>query len=201
MKTILISLLSCAAFAQAAITPVNSGFEDLSGTFPSGWNPSGTVSQTLGLGSPIAASLAAGASVHQDFAPTLADGLVTFTTSFTLRLEGTGGIATNTSRIRIRGNNNAGDLITLRLSSAGLECATNGTWAVLIPFANQLGTAYNVTLEVANLDADADMEYRSLARTERTLPPARSRTSGTPPVRPPVILLKPSASSPAWVTR
>ena len=88
MKTILVSLLSCAAFSHAAITPVNSGFEDLSGTFPSGWNPSGTVSQTLGLGSPIAASLAAGASVHQDFAPTLADGLVTFSTSFTLRLEG-----------------------------------------------------------------------------------------------------------------
>ena len=31
---------------------------------------------------------------------------------------------------------------------------------MLIPFANQLGTAYQVTLEVANLDADADMEYR-----------------------------------------
>jgi hypothetical protein len=160
MKTIFISLLSCASISQAAVTPINTGFEDLSGTFPTGWTTSGTVTQTPGLGSPNAASLAAGATVHQDFAPTLADGLVAFSASFTLRLDGSGAIATTTSRVRIRGNNNAGDLISLRLSSAGLECATNGTWAVLAPFANQLGTAYNVTLEVANLDADAALEYR-----------------------------------------
>jgi hypothetical protein len=160
MKNIIVSLLSCSAISYAAITPVNPGFEDLSAAFPSGWNPSGTVSQTLGLGSPIAASLASGASVHQDFASTLADGLVTFTTSFTLRLEGIGSIATNTSRIRFRGNNSVGDLITLRITPSGIESFTNGTWTAIIPFANQLGTAYTVTLEVANLDADAALEYR-----------------------------------------
>ena len=34
VKTILATLLSSAAISQAAINPVNSGFEDLSGTFP-----------------------------------------------------------------------------------------------------------------------------------------------------------------------
>jgi hypothetical protein len=145
---------------HSAISPVNLGFEDLSGTFPTGWTTTGTVTQTAGLGSPIAASLAAGATLHQDFAPTLADGLVSFSTSFTLRLDGSGAIATNTSRVRFRGNNNAGDLLTLRLSSAGLECATNGTWAILAPFANQLGTAYDITLEAGEFDGDAALEYR-----------------------------------------
>lgn len=153
-------LLLGVAPLHAAITPVNFGFEDLSGTFPNGWNPAGSVSQSAGLGSPVAATLASGASLHQDFSPTLADGLRVFSASFAMRLEGAGAIATNTSRVRIRGNNNAGDLITLRLSSAGLECATNGTWAVLAPMANQLGTVYQVTLDVGNLDADPNMEYR-----------------------------------------
>ena len=160
MKLLITLFFSCVYWSQAAIAPVNSGFENLAGTFPSGWNPTGVVSQTLGLGSPIAASLASGASIHQDFAPALADGLITFSTSFTLRMEGAGGITTNTSRVRFRGNNNAGDLITLRLSSFGIERASNGVWATLIPFANQLGTNYTVTLEVANLDADAALEYR-----------------------------------------
>jgi hypothetical protein len=160
MRLILCALLLTTAFARAAINPVNAGFEDVASPFPSGWNPSGTVTQAVGLGSPVAAILTAGASVHQDFAPAPGDGLVNFTTSFSVRLEGTGTIASNTSRLRIRGNNNTGDLITLRLSSAGIECTTNGTWTPLIAFANQLGTAYHVTLEVGNLDADPALEYR-----------------------------------------
>jgi hypothetical protein len=161
MKALIAFLLSCAAASHAAVSPVNPGFEDLSGTFPTGWTTSGTVTQTAGLGSPSAASLATGATIHQDFAPTPADGLVSFSASFTLRLDGSGAIATNTSRVRFRGNNNAGDLLTLRLSSAGLECATNGTWAVLAPFAKQLETAYDITLEAGEFDGDAALEYRA----------------------------------------
>ena len=160
MKTLATSLLLGIAPLNAAMTPVNFGFEDLSGTFPNGWSFSGSVSQAAGMGSPVAATLASGASLHQDFAPTTADGPRAFTLSLSLRLDGVGAIATNTARVRIRGNNNAGDLITLRLSAAGLECATNGTWATLAPSANQLGTVYQVTLVVGNLDGDADMEYR-----------------------------------------
>lgn len=145
---------------RAAIAPVNFGFDDPTGVFPYGWSLSGIVSQATGIGSPVAARLSGGASLHQDFAPTLADGLRVFSASFTMRLDGGGGIATNTSRVRIRGNNNAGDLITLRFSPSGMECATNGSWTELAPFANQLGTAYQVTLDVGNLDADKEMEYR-----------------------------------------
>ena len=160
VKTLVTSLFLGIAHSHAAISPVNFGFEDLSGTFPNGWSFSGSLSQAAGMGSPVAARLASGASLHQDFAPTTADGPRAFTLSFALRLDGSGAIPTSSSRVRIRGNNNAGDLISLRLSSAGLECATNGTWAVLAPFASQLGTVYQITLEAGNLDGDTAMEYR-----------------------------------------
>ena len=160
MKHLVTALILGTASAPAAISPLNFGFEDLSGTFPNGWTAAGSVSQSAGLGSPVAATLANGASLHQDFAPTTADGLRVFTGSFSLRIDGSGAIATNTARVRFRGNNDVDNLITLRLSSAGLDCATNGTWAVLAPFANQRGITYQITLKVGNLDTDANMEYR-----------------------------------------
>lgn len=160
MFSLFLTLLAGGGSAAAAPTPINLGFEDLATPFPSGWNPTGNVAQSRGLVSPIAASLAAGASLHQDFAPTPADGLVTFSTSFVVRLDGSGSISTNTSRICIRGNDNVGDLITLRFTSTGIQCYVEGSWMTIIPFANQLGTNYTVTIDVANLDADPSLEYR-----------------------------------------
>lgn len=133
MKLLFTSLVVCSAISHAATSPVNAGFEDPSVPFPIGWNPSGTVVQVTGLGSPVAASLAAGAAIFQDFAPNSGDGLVTFTTSFSLRLAGSGTISTDTSRVRIRGNGDASNLITLRLTSSGLQCFNNGTWNAIIP--------------------------------------------------------------------
>ena len=159
-------LLFSAVFAQGGITPVNLGFENTSGTFPAGWTAGGTISSVAGLGSTSAASLDAGESIHQDFAATTADGLSSFTTSFTLRLDGSAAVATDTSRVRIRGNNNAGDLITLRLSSAGLQTYSL-SWSTSIPFAAQRGVAYTITVVAGNLDADAEMEYQ-LSYTDGT---------------------------------
>lgn len=142
---------------HAAITPVNPGFDDA--PFANGWTTTGTVTPGAGLVSPTAALLAASSSIRQDFAPAFADGLVTFTTSFSWRLGGTGGLANDTTRVRLRGNNNAGDLITLRLSSAGLQ--TFGTaWVTDVAFAPQLGTIYQISVTVGNLDADPALEYQ-----------------------------------------
>jgi hypothetical protein len=159
-------LLFSTLLAQAGIIPVNLGFENTSGTFPFGWTPGGTVSSVSGLGSTSAALLDAGESIHQDFAATTGDGLASFTTSFTWRIDGTGAVATDTSRVRIRGNNNGGDLITLRLTSAGLQ-HYSGSWSTDIAFAAQKGVAYTVTVAVGNLDADPETEYQ-LSYTDGT---------------------------------
>lgn len=148
-------LLSYGLYAQAAITPSNLGFEDPGSPFPSGWVVGGTVIPVDGILSPTAVQLAAGASIHQDFAATSGDGLGAFTTSFTWRLSGTGNLATDTCRVRLRGNNNSGDLITLRLNSAGLQSFSFPTsWSTDVAFTPQLGVAYTITVVVGNLDGD-----------------------------------------------
>ena len=161
LKTLIIAtLLATTVLSKAGISPLNLSFEDTSGNFPTGWTPTGLVIPTAGIGSFTAASISSGATVHQDFAPLVSDGLVTFITSFTWMLDGIGTITTDTCRVRIRGNNNAGDLITLRMTPAGLQRFSNPGWSTLIPFANQRGVAYNFTLVVGNLDDDEALEYR-----------------------------------------
>jgi hypothetical protein len=147
--------LAAVATAHAAITPLNLGFEDVSAPFPTGWVTSGAVMPAAGMLSPAAAQLAAGASVHQDFAAAAGDGLTSFTTSFAWMLAGSGNVATDTCRVRLRGNNNSGDLITLRLSPAGLQSYSNPNWHTDIAFTPKLGTAYTVAVVVGNLDGDA----------------------------------------------
>jgi hypothetical protein len=159
---VLAIILSSVALARGTITPINLGFEDLSETFPTGWTVENTVSAAPGLGSPAAASLTSGAGIHQDFAATIDDGLGSFTASFTWLIEGSGDLATNTCRVRLRGHNNNStkNLITLRMSPAGLDSYTNSAWATDIPFTPQLNTAYTVTIEAGNLDADPELEYQ-----------------------------------------
>jgi hypothetical protein len=158
----LLALLFSSFPAPAAITPANLDFEDLTGTFPTGWTVEATTTAVSGLGSLTAASLASGAAIHQDFAAASGDGLTSFTSSFTWLIEGSGNLTTNSCRLRLRGHNNdaSKNLITLRLSSAGLESFSNPSWATDVPFVPQLGTAYTITVEVGNLDADAELEYR-----------------------------------------
>jgi hypothetical protein len=150
-------LLLVPSLGHAIITPWNLGFEDPTVPFPSGWITSGTVSPTAGLLNSTAAQLAAGASIHQDFAPTTGDGLAHFTTSFTWMLAGSGNIATDTCRVRLRGNNNdsSKNLITLRLSPAGLQTFSSPGWNTDVAFTPRLGVTYTVTLVAGNLDGDA----------------------------------------------
>jgi hypothetical protein len=155
MRLTSIIMLAAVATAHAAITPLNLGFEDVSAPFPTGWVTSGAVMPAAGMLSPAAAQLAAGASVHQDFAAAAGDGLTSFTTSFAWMLAGSGNVATDTCRVRLRGNNNSGDLITLRLSPAGLQSYSNPNWHTDIAFTPKLGTAYTVVVVVGNLDGDA----------------------------------------------
>ena len=157
---LLIAVVAALATASAAIVPVNLSFEDSSASFPTGWIVAGSPTAVPGLGSPTAVSLDAGDAIHQDFAPLFSDGLATFTTSFVWQLAGTGAIGTDTSRVRLRGHGNAGDLITLRLSPSGLQRFSSPGWASIAPFANQAGTAYAIQIEAANLDADPELEYR-----------------------------------------
>lgn len=141
------------ASAHPSIAPINLSFEDLTPPFPTGWVVGGTVTPTAGFESPVAAQLAAGASMHQDFAP--ADGLGDFIASFTWRLTGAENLATDTCRVRLRGNNNSGDLITLRLSPAGLQSFSTPNWNTDVMFTPQLGVAYTIGVTVGNLDGDA----------------------------------------------
>ena len=153
--------LLSAGLAQASITPVNFGFEDSTAVFPSGWTITGTVTQVAGLGTSKAASLAPASSAHQDFAASTADGRVDFTTKFSWQLAGTGALTNDTTRLRLRGNNNSTDLITLRLAASGLQ-QFSGTWSNTFSpsFTPQLGVRYDITVVVGNLDGDPEKEYQ-----------------------------------------
>jgi hypothetical protein len=143
----------------AAIAPVNPGFEDPAGSFPAGWTVGGSVAPVPGLDSPTAAALAPGAAIHQDFAP--AAGLDTFSASFAWRIDGSGPLATDTVRARLRGAANGTDLITLRLSPAGLQSFSSGPgWTTDIAFPPQQGVVYTLTVTAGNLDADPEFEYQ-----------------------------------------
>jgi DNA-binding CsgD family transcriptional regulator len=121
------------------MSPVNFGFQDLSGTFPNGWSFSGSVSQAAGMGSLVAATLASGSSLHQDFAPTTANGPRAFTLSFSLRLDGVGAIATNTARKVVASFNKAA---TITLSPQGRDVLVRlAQGHTYVRIANDMGIA------------------------------------------------------------
>lgn len=147
------------AAATAAAALVNADFENTAGDFPAGWLRNGEVRQSTGLAGASAVSLSPNAAIHQDFVSSTESGYLTFTATFTLRIDGSGNVTTDTSRVRLRGDGNSNDLITLRLSPAGIQCY-GGSWSTAIPFTPLRGRAYPITVTVANLDADPAFEYR-----------------------------------------
>lgn len=152
-RTVLI-LIATLPGARAAIVPINLAFEDLTPPFPAGWTRAGTITLTDGLSSPAGVQIAAGGAIHQDFAPTSTDGLGNFIASFTWMLAGSGNLATESCRVRMRGNNNSGELITLRLGPGGLQSFSNPNWTTDIAFTPRLGVAYTIGVTVGNLDGD-----------------------------------------------
>ena len=180
------ALIACLVSSHAAITPVNLGFEAPTPPFPNGWSTSGFVSPSTGINSSAAAALAPNASIHQDFATTTADGLTSFTTSFNLMIDGSGPLTTDTLRIRLRGHNNESskNLITLRLSPAGLQSFSGATWSTDAALTPQRGTIYSISITSGNLDADPNRlpDYQlslSNGTTTTTGPIRTSWHSGT----------------------
>ena len=136
----------------------NSDFEIATPPFPIGWAAENVVSSTGGLGgTTTAALLASNAAIQQDVSVTGGNAITRFTLSFTLRINGTGNLTTNTSRVRIR-SSGSGNLITLRLSPQGID-SYGGTWSTAVPFQPARGEEYAVTVVVGNFDADTNLEY------------------------------------------
>ncbi len=113
MKRILLFLQVPVAMAA---TLTNPSFDDV--PFNNGWTSASAVVSTSIIGDAGAsASLASGGSIHQDFAGEASDALSSFQFVFAFQV----GTVDTSSRIRIRGNGNVGDLITLRPTTGGLD--------------------------------------------------------------------------------
>ena len=158
----LCSLLAPIAPAHAAYTLINGNFEDTSGTFPAGWTTVGTVNNPGSAGFPGSAAdafLDPGESITQDFsggAGTATAENYNFQLDFAFR---TSSISTATNqRIRLRDNNNTGDLITLGFATtasgggAALSYYNGGTWTTAVDLGIATGTTYHVRVSGFNLD-------------------------------------------------
>ncbi|MCP5532619.1 MAG: hypothetical protein H7A49_12625 [Akkermansiaceae bacterium] len=165
-----IGFVGVTSFANASYVLVNGGFEDTSGTFPTGWSKggSGTVSAGAGFvsGSSADALMTAGAVMSQDFSgATVASAEnYDFQLDFAFR---TSGISTTTDqRFRLRDNNNTGDLITLGFESAATGGGTalsyfSGTWQRGIDVAFAASTTYY--FRVNGYDLDLASRYYTLS--------------------------------------
>ena len=147
------SLFLMAPFAGATLIP-NGNFEDVSGTFPNGWATTPTPAAVTGIvpGSATAAELQTGEGIHQDFAPTPGSGLFNFQLDLAFRTSVAPANDGNINRIRLRGDNNAGDLITLSLEDTGIR-SFSGTWADdLTGVSIAANTTYYIRVTGSNLD-------------------------------------------------
>lgn len=126
--TLFASWLLMAPLAGAALI-TNGNFEDVSGTFPNGWTTTPTPAAVTGItpGSANAAELQTGEGIHQDFAPAPGSGVYNFQLDLAFRTSIAPANDGNINRIRLRGDNNANDLITLSLEDTGIR-SFSGAW-------------------------------------------------------------------------
>lgn len=138
------------AFPAGGLAQTNGDFEITTLPFPTGWIPTGTIAPVAAIGvtGTFSAQLEAGEGIHQDFAPSPADALATFDLRFAFRTSTLSNNDGNTAqnRIRIRGNNNATDIITLGFSSDAVR-SFMGTWGdALTGITLAPGTTYHLRI-------------------------------------------------------
>lgn len=159
---LVLSILSLVAPSHAAYVLLNGDFEDTSGTYPTGWSTVGSINDTAGAGFANGngdAFLDPGRSITQDFSggPTVATAENhVFQLDFAFR---TSSLTPSTDqRIRLRDNNNAGDLITLGFENGATGGGTaltyfNGaSWTTAFDSAIATGTTYYFRVNGFNLD-------------------------------------------------
>lgn len=147
------SILLLPPLAGASLI-TNGNFEDVSGTFPNGWTTTPTPAAVAGIvaGSTTAAELQTGEGIHQDFAPTPGSGLFNFQLDLAFRTSIAPANDGNINRIRLRGDNNANDLITLSLEGTGIR-SFSGTWGDdLTGVSIAADTTYYLRVTGSNLD-------------------------------------------------
>ncbi|GAA5496060.1 hypothetical protein Rhal01_02241 [Rubritalea halochordaticola] len=145
---ILMTVLGLSSGANAAISLVNGDFED--GTVTTGWDAFGgtgnaeTTDPILGSQSVVSTN----STFAQDFSD--ANDVFNFQLDFAVRLTS----VNSTQRIRLRGDNNSGDLITMRLSSGGID-TFSGAWGQRVAESITAGTDYFVRIIGTDLDTGA----------------------------------------------
>lgn len=139
---LLLSLAALTSSASAAITFVNGGFEDSSGTFPNGWTGTATANTVDPI---IGGTSASAAAIHQDFSD--ANDVFNFQLDFAVNLNA----VDQSQRVRLRGGNNAGDIITMRFSTAGID-TFSGTWGQRVASTINVNTDYFVRVIGSDFD-------------------------------------------------
>ncbi|WP_425400165.1 hypothetical protein [Aeoliella sp.] len=144
---VVVCALVVTAGQVSAAMLTNGDFEEA--TFDSGWINSGaTAADELVLGgNTTSAELDGGDSLRQEFAASDAEELLQGTAEFYLRFAD----FTDGTRIRLRGDGNASDLITLRVNSTGQLQRFSGSWGdIAVPAFSQDET-YRVQIALNDL--------------------------------------------------
>ena len=150
---VLMAVATTVCHVSIASLVTNGDFE--ASPFDSGWANTGSTSTSGLTGSGFAADLGAGDSMTQDFVAAPAVGPTVYQLDFMLSLADTGG----SQRIRLRGDGNSGDIITLKMDNIGLYKYGSGTWYNAVSGTYSADTTYHIRVEVGNFDADVDPEY------------------------------------------
>jgi len=124
--------------ASAAITVINGDFEDTSGTFANGWTGSATQETTTPLEGLVSAS---GVAAYQNIVTTSAEGLANFQLDFMVSLDS----VDQSQRVRLRNFDDAGDFITLRFSSTGIDRYA-GAWGQVVAATIAADTDYYIRI-------------------------------------------------------
>jgi len=123
--------------------------------FDTGWDNSGGTSVAGLTGSGTAVQLGSGNSLMQDFIALPAVGPTVYQLDFMWSLGDTGG----SQRIRVRGDGNSGDILTLKMDASGFYKYGGGTWYNAVSGTYSADTTYHIRVEVGNFDADANPEF------------------------------------------
>ncbi|RYD68754.1 MAG: hypothetical protein EOP83_00035 [Verrucomicrobiaceae bacterium] len=131
---------------------LNSSF-DLA-PFSSGWATTGTVSASPSIigDAGNSALISNGGGIHQDFAAS--QGYSNFQLTIAFRCGNPGSVA---DRFRLRGDNNSGDIVTLRPTASGID-RFSGTWGSALAFPLTAGTTYYLRVTGSNF-ADSNGSY------------------------------------------
>ena len=148
-------LFLCVVMAMTGITQANDitngGFEDTTGTFPNGWAiQSGTPTSTTGLAGTMTAVDLNGGEIYQDFFPGGGSGLGGYE-EFQFDVVATFDDLGQAQRFRLRGGNDneASDIITMKVGSTGLYQYSGG-WALAIAQTLAVDTEYYIRVTVAS---------------------------------------------------